>query len=79
MASLGNNLKLQLEQLIHEKVAMSCDLDISLRQLADNMELVDKVSIDCDVWRNKFYASRQMIDKLAGVQREMSQHLADSQ
>ena len=79
VASLGNNLKLQLEQLIHEKAAMSCDLDVSLRQLADNMELVDKVSIDCDIWRSKFYASRLMIDELATVKREVSQHLADSQ
>ncbi len=79
VASLGEHLKLQMEQLINEKAAISCDLNISLRQLSDNIELVDKVSIDCDVWRSKYLASRLMIDELASVKREVSHHLVSSQ
>ncbi len=79
VASLGNDLKLQMEQLINEKAAISCDLDVSLQQLADNLEVVDKVTIDCDVWHSKYLASRLMIDQLASLRKEASQHLMDSQ
>ncbi|XP_064405525.1 golgin-45-like isoform X2 [Halichondria panicea] len=79
VASLGDQLKLQMEQLINDKAAISCDLNVSLRQLSDNLELVDKVSIDCDVWRSKYLASRLMIDELASVKREVSHHLVSSQ
>ncbi len=68
-----------MEQLINDKAAISCDLNVSLRQLSDNLELVDKVSIDCDVWRSKYLASRLMIDELASVKREVSHHLVSSQ
>lgn len=79
IASLGADLKHQMEQIINEKAVITCDLDLSLKQLAENLEIVDKVSIDCDVWRSKFFASRLMIDELASMKREMSQHLTESQ
>lgn len=79
VASLGSDLKLRIEQLVHEKASISCDLDRSLCQLADNMEEVDRVLIDCDIWRSKFLASRLMIDELASLKAELSLHFAESQ
>ena len=79
VASLGSDLKLRIEQLVHEKACISCDLDRSLCQLTDNMEEVDRVLIDCDIWRSKFLASRLMIDELASLKAELSLHLAESQ
>lgn len=79
VASLGNDLKLRIEQLVHEKAGLSCDLDRSLYYLADNMDNVDRISIDCDVWRSKFLASRLMIDELANLKAELSLHFAESQ
>ncbi len=79
VASLGDDLKMQMEQIINEKAAISCDLDLSLQQLAENLEIVDKVSIDCDVWQSKYLASRLMIDQLASLRKETSKYLLDSQ
>ena len=79
VASMGSDLQLRLNQIAEEKATVSHDLDASLQQLADNHEEIDKVSIECDIWRSKFLASRLMIDELAGWKAQVSRQLRESQ
>ena len=79
VASIGSDLQYRLNQIAEEKATISHDLDISLQQLAENDEELDRVSIQCDIWRSKFLASRLMIDELAEWKAEISQQLKESQ
>lgn len=79
VASMGSDLQHRLNQIAEEKATISQDLDASLQQLAENYEEIDRVSIECDVWRSKFLASRLMIDELAIRKAEVSRQLRESQ
>ena len=78
VASVGSNLELRLEQIVQEKVELSQDLNLSLQQVVSNSEELDQVSIECDIWRSKFIASRVMIDELASWKAELSLQLRES-
>lgn len=78
VASVGSDLQLRLEQMIQEKAELSYNLDASLQQLVENSEDLDRVSIECDIWRSKYLASRVMIDELAGWKAELSLHFKES-
>ena len=79
VASMGSDLQHRLNQIAEEKATIAQDLDTSLQQLADNHEEIDRVSIECDIWRSKFLASRLMIDELAGWKAEVSRQLRECQ
>ena len=79
IASVGSDLQRRLEQLVHEKAELSCELDSSLEQLVASGEEVDNVSIECDIWRSKFLASRLMIDELASWKAELTLQYRQSQ
>lgn len=78
VASMGNDLQYRLNQIAEEKATISQSLDASLHRLAENHEEIDKVSIECDIWRSKFLASRLMIDELAGWKAEVARQLIES-
>lgn len=79
VASIGSDLQYRLNQIAEEKATISQSLDTSLHQLAENHEEIDKLSIDCDIWRSKFLASRLMVDELAGWKAEVTRQLKESQ
>lgn len=79
VASMGSDLQHCLNHIAEEKATISQDLDASLQRLADNYEEIDRVSIQCDIWRSKFLASRLMIDELAGWKAEETRQLRESQ
>ena len=79
VASVGGDLQLRLEQVVQEKANLSHDLETSLHQLAENDEDMDQISIECDIWRSKFLASRLMIDELASWKAELSLQYKESQ
>lgn len=79
VASMGSDLQHCLNHIAEEKAAISQDLDASLQRLAENHEEIDRVSIECDIWRSKFLASRLMIDELAGWKAEETRQLKESQ
>ena len=78
VASVGSDLEHRLQQIVQEKAELSQDLDLSLQQVMDNYEELDQVSIECDIWRSKFIASRVMIDELASWKAELSLQLRES-
>lgn len=79
VASIGGDIQLRLDQIAQEKAELSKNLDTSLQQLAENSEELDRLSIECDIWRSKFLASRLMIDELASWKAELSMQFKDSQ
>lgn len=79
VASMGNDLQYRVNQIAKEKATISQDLDASLHQVAENYEEIDRVSIECDIWRSKFLASRLMVDELAGWKAKISMQLRESQ
>ena len=78
VASVGSDLEHRLEQIVQEKAELSLDLSVSLQQVVSNHEELDQVSIECDIWRSKFIASRVMIDELASWKAELSLQLRES-
>ena len=79
VASIGSDLQHRLNQIAQEKAIASHDLHVSLQQLTENEEEIDRLSIKCDIWRSKFLASRLMIDELAAWKAAVSQQLRESQ
>ena len=77
VASVGSDLELRLQQIAREKAELSHDLNSSLQQVMNNHEELDQVSIECDIWRSKFIASRVMIDELASWKAELSLQLRE--
>ena len=64
LASVGYDLQQELETLINEKTRLHDALNQSVTQLDSLSEEADHLSIECDIWRSKFLASRVMIDEL---------------
>ena len=64
IASVGNDLEHHLQMLAQDKSRLKHSLDISVHQLNLYSEENDHLSIECDIWRSKFLASRVMIDEL---------------
>ena len=79
VASVGSDFQHHLEQTVHEKAELSCELDAALQQSITSREDMDRISIDCDIWRSKFLASRLMIDELASWKAELSLKYEESQ
>ena len=78
VASVGSDLELRLQQMVQEKAELSQDLNLSLQEAMNHHEELDQVSIECDIWRSKFIASRFMIDELASWKAELSLQLRES-
>ena len=64
VASVGEELQSRFDQLVSERASLSSELDKSVQRLTEDKEELECMSIQCDVWRSKFIASRLMIDQL---------------
>ena len=65
LASVGSDLHTHIENLVAEKTRLQIVLSSSVSQLDSVAEEADHLSIECDIWRSKFIASRVLIDELA--------------
>ena len=65
MASIGNDLEVQVQQIVHDKVQLAHDLDASVTKITEYHEELDELVVECDVWRSKFLASRVLIEELS--------------
>ncbi|XP_064614963.1 golgin-45-like [Liolophura sinensis] len=81
VASVGEDLCQRVEHLIRDKAQLSADLGDFAKKMTEDYENLDKVSIQADMWRSKYLASRLMTDELAkskafyGVQYQESQRV----
>ncbi|XP_074658556.1 golgin-45-like [Tubulanus polymorphus] len=65
VASVGEDLQHRVERIIREKAHMTNEIGDYHRRISTDGENLDKVSIQADMWRSKFLASRVMVDELA--------------
>ena len=66
MASVGDDLQYHFERLAREKNQLILENEALGRSLAHTAEQLERMSIQCDVWRSKFLASRYETDKVDG-------------
>lgn len=65
VASVGDDLQYHFERLAREKNQLILENEALGRNTAQLAEQLERMSIQCDVWRSKFLASRVMADELA--------------
>lgn len=74
VASVGDDLQYHFERLAREKNQLILENEALGQNTAQLSEQLERMSIQCDVWRSKFLASRVMADELtnsrAGLQRQ---------
>lgn len=58
VASVGDDLQYHFERLAREKNQLILENEALGRSLAHTTEQLERMSIQCDVWRSKFLASR---------------------
>lgn len=58
VASVGDDLQYHFERLAREKNQLILENEVLGRNLAQTAEQLERMSIQCDVWRSKFLASR---------------------
>lgn len=64
VASVGDDLQYHFERLAREKNQLILENEALGRNAAQLAEQLERMSIQCDVWRSKFLASRVMADEL---------------
>jgi len=64
VASVGDDLQYHFERLSREKNHLILENEALGRSLAHTAEQLERMSIQCDVWRSKFLASRFDINKI---------------
>ena len=65
VASVGEDMQYRLERLVNDKQRLEFELinnNANLDRMADEIE---QISIQCDLWRSKFLASKLMLDELS--------------
>ena len=65
VASIGNSLQEEVEQVLQDKIQLAHDLDASVTKITEYHEELDELVVECDVWRSKFLASRVLIEELS--------------
>lgn len=65
VASVGEDLEARVQFLTEDKVKLAHDVQHYVQRLMSDHEELEKLSIQCDVWRSKFLASSLIVDELA--------------
>ncbi|KAK3095024.1 hypothetical protein FSP39_009313 [Pinctada imbricata] len=79
VASVGDDLHFTMEHLARDKAQLAKELGDFSKKLSEDYEHLDKISIQADMWRSKFLASRVMIDELAGAKAFFAMKFQESQ
>ena len=61
MASVGDDLQYHFERVAREKNQLILENEALGRNIAQLSEQLERMSIQCDVWRSKFLASRYFL------------------
>jgi len=65
IASIGDDLQYRFETISSSRAQLDQEASYLLKSLGETKEELEKASIECDVWKSKFMASRVMVDGLA--------------
>uniref|UniRef100_A0A8D2HCL8 Basic leucine zipper nuclear factor 1 n=2 Tax=Urocitellus parryii TaxID=9999 RepID=A0A8D2HCL8_UROPR len=79
VASVGDDLQYHFERLAREKNQLILENEALGRNTAQLSEQLERMSIQCDVWRSKFLASRVMADELTSSRAVLQRHNRDAQ
>lgn len=79
VASVGEDLQYRVEKLMRDKVQLSMEVGGYSKKVSEDYENLDKLSIQADIWRSKFMASRVLIDELAKGRAILSSQYQESQ
>lgn len=79
VASVGDDLQYHFERLAREKNQLILENEALSRNTAQLSEQLERMSIQCDVWRSKFLASRVMADELTNSKAVLQRQNRDAQ
>lgn len=78
VASVGEDMQTKVQFLTEDKTKLAYDIVHYSQKLMEDSEHLDKLSIQCDVWRSKFLASSVMVDELAGWKAVLGHQLSEA-
>ncbi|KAI4894640.1 hypothetical protein NFI96_011390 [Prochilodus magdalenae] len=79
VASVGDDLQYHFERLAREKNQLILENEALGRNLAHTAEQLERMSIQCDVWRSKFLASRVMAEELTNARAALQRQTREAQ
>ncbi|XP_008151345.2 golgin-45 [Eptesicus fuscus] len=79
VASVGDDLQYHFERLAREKNQLILENEALGQNTAQLAEQLERMSIQCDVWRSKFLASRVMADELTNSRAVLQRQHRDAQ
>lgn len=79
VASVGNDLQYHFERLAREKNQLILENEALSQNTAQLAEQLERMSIQCDVWRSKFLASRVMADELTNSRAVLQRQHRDTE
>lgn len=79
VASVGDDLQYQFERIAREKNQLILENEALGRSLAHTAEQLERMSIQCDVWRSKFLASRVMAEELTNARAALQRQTREAQ
>ncbi|XP_054443777.1 golgin-45 [Pteronotus mesoamericanus] len=79
VASVGDDLQYHFERLAREKNQLILENEALGQNTAQLAEQLERMSIQCDVWRSKFLASRVMADELTNSRAALQRQQRDAQ
>ncbi|XP_013778843.2 golgin-45-like isoform X1 [Limulus polyphemus] len=78
VASVGEDMESRVHFLSEDKAKLAQDIAFYSQQLLEDNEELERLSIQCDVWRSKFLASSLMVDELAQWKAHLSRHFEET-
>ncbi|KAJ8255703.1 hypothetical protein COCON_G00195670 [Conger conger] len=79
VASVGDDLQYHFERLAREKNQLILENETLSLNLAHTTEQLERMSIQCDVWRSKFLASRVMAEELTNSRVALQRQTREAQ
>ncbi|XP_075052465.1 golgin-45 [Mixophyes fleayi] len=79
VASVGDDLQYHFERTAREKNQLILENEALARNTAQLSEQLERMSIQCDVWRSKFLASRVMADELTNIRTNLQRQNREAQ
>ncbi|KAJ7320306.1 hypothetical protein JRQ81_019817 [Phrynocephalus forsythii] len=79
VASVGDDLQYHFERMAREKNELILENEALGRNVSQLSEQLERMSIQCDVWRSKFLASRVMNDELTNSRATLQRQTRDAQ
>ncbi|CAM4506237.1 unnamed protein product [Leuciscus chuanchicus] len=79
VASVGDDLQYHFERLSREKNHLILENEALGRSHTHTAEQLERMSIQCDVWRSKFLASRVMAEELTNARAALQRQTRDAQ